>query len=121
MRVGRLFGGNTAALSKTFSSQYFYNLIDPSVVIRSSGGQKSSDKKTKFKQMGYAFKGLTAADKIILEAIYEEVGMSEAYFFCENVDDLLVYYVSNISSWEIVDMDTSKERYSLIINMETER
>jgi len=33
----------------------------------------------------------------------------------------LVYYVSNISSWEIIDMDTSKERYSLIINMETER
>ncbi|GAG76644.1 unnamed protein product, partial [marine sediment metagenome] len=120
-QIGRLFLGNTSGLSKTFSAQHSYNLIDPSGIEYSGGGQVSSNPKPKYKQMGYTFKGLTAEDKKTLEEIFENVGVGGDYFFCENVNELLFFYVRNISSWEIVDMKTSEKRYSLTIDMETLR
>lgn len=99
--IGRIFLGTYFETAVNFRHRGITH-IDPSTIIKSSGGQPSADKKTHFSKREYLFRLTSDAEIASLETIFSTVGQAEPYFLCETPDsdpDTTLYYVRNTAPW----------------------
>jgi len=122
LKIGRVFLGNHVELSRVYSYGYEYQYIDPSDVVFSANGQIASNQKERYKRFSYTFRGLTSTDKSNLETIFDSVGLSIPYFFCEDSSSpsSSTFYVLNSAAWVVANIPDS-DRYELRLELEEAR
>lgn len=119
VRIGREFLGGYSTITRPISYGFIQELIDPSNVLHSTGGQISANILTQYKELTYVFRALVAADIVTLKSIFASVGQRVPYFFCEIADGSVTYYVRNTAPWIITNM--MGELYELEISLEEMR
>lgn len=95
--------------------------IDPSLVLKSSGGQASVDEREHYQKIAFEWDMVPEVDKVIFKSMFDHVGRSKPYFVCRNPDDAAntTYYVQNTTDFDYVPKIYGwKELY---INVETMR
>lgn len=120
-RIGRPFLGGYFRPSYDISRPPKIIPVDPSIVMASSGGQKSSDQREHYQKISFEFDMIPESDKTIFESIFAQVGKSKPYFICRNQDDPTntTYYVQNLSDFDFDPRITGW--HSLKIDTETMR
>ena len=103
VKIGRIFLGNFFEPTVNFTRRFLMDLKDPSVKVRSTGGQISVNSKPHYKAFGYEFQDIESPDNVTFEEIFDAVGQSVPYFIVQDADDTTkTYYVQNLTDWEII-------------------
>jgi hypothetical protein len=97
-------------------------LIDPSEVAFSRGGQMTAAQLDGYDQMSYRFDVVSPADQVTMKTIYRALGRFKPYFIIEDSNYPLttVYYVHNITQWGFGDIKAGGHK-SFQLNVETQR
>ena len=106
VELGYCFLGPEFRPIRYFSPEKAERPIDPSLIKRSEGGQVSTIQRTRYFEKDYEFQSTN--QKTEFETMFEEVGDSKGFFFCENSNSPLskTYYVQFIEKeWEHVAGD----------------
>lgn len=103
-KFGRPYLGSFFKPSYDISRPPKITPVDPSIVIASSGGQKSSDEREHYQKISYEFDMIPESDRVIFESIFDRVGKSKPYFICRDSADPAntTYYVENLLDFEFV-------------------
>jgi len=91
VKVGRAFVGPYWTPTMNFTRQYTVEQVDPSLIDFSEGGQISSIVRTQFNRYAYAFKDMSAADKVSLQAIFASRGLKKDFFVVQDADDMVTH------------------------------
>ena len=91
VKVGRVFLGGYWTPTMNFTRSYSMEQLDPSLISFSEGGQISSITHSKFKRYVYAFKDMSAADKVGLQAIFDSKGLKKDFFVIQDADDITTH------------------------------
>lgn len=103
VKIGRIFLGNFFEPTVNFTRRFLMQLKDPSVKVRSTGGQISVNTKPHYKAFGYEFQDIESPDNETFETIFDAVGQSKPYFIIQDADlPEKTYYVENLTNWDIV-------------------
>lgn len=86
IEMGRAFLGGHFSPSVNCHRNYAAEIVDPTDILYSDGGQMVSNKKTKFKRTGYSFEHAVAADLTSFEEIWDSLGRSGDFFFTKDRD-----------------------------------
>jgi len=99
VKIGRVFLGSYFAPAYDVSS-YSMQVIDPSEIGMSVGGQISAATRTHYKAWDYQFAYVQESDKETFESIFASVGFTTPYFIVENIyDSASTRYVRNASAY----------------------
>ena len=122
LEMGRPYIGGYFEPINNFSVGSVKKLKDPSIKLRSSGGQYSVDEKEHYREWYYDFAAIEDPDQDTFEDIFDHVGQSEPYFIVEDADDAweTTYYVQNLKDWEIAE-NIAEETFALKIEVEEMR
>ena len=99
VEMGFNFLGPEFRPTRYFSPERTGRPIDPSLVKKAEGGQVSTIQRAKYFERDYEFQSTN--QKAEFETMFESVGTSKGFFFCENSDSPLTstFYVQLIE-WE---------------------
>ena len=106
VELGYCFLGPEFRSTRQFSPERSARPIDPSLIKRSEGGQVSTIQRTKYFEREYEFQSTN--QKPEFEAMFESIGTSKGFFFCEDSDNPLTktFYAQFIEwEWEHVAGD----------------
>lgn len=78
--------------------------VDPSLVLKSSGGQASVDEREHYQKITFEWDMVPETDKVIFKSMFDHVGKSKPYFVCRDPDDAAntIYYVQNTADFDYV-------------------
>lgn len=126
LAIGRIFLGSYFSPLYNFTKRFSLRLVDPSIKKYSSGGQISVEQRTHYRTWGYEFQWVKSSvaypDRNTFESIFDHVGQSRPYFIMQDADKdwATLYYVQNLSDWEIRHT-FGEDLYSLNIAVEEMR
>ena len=92
--------------------------VDDSLMKMSEGRQKSSVQRGKFFKKAFGFSHITDAQKLLFDEVFDEVGYTKDFFFCEDSDDPYntTHYVTfNAFKWKRGD---APDNWKLSIELE---
>ena len=99
VEMGMCFLGSEFRPTRYFSPERAGRPVDPSLVKRSEGGQVSTIQRTRYFEREYEFQSTN--QKTEFEAMFESVGTSKGFFFCENSDyPLTKTFYAQFIEWE---------------------
>ncbi len=102
LEIGRIYLGGFFEFAYHFKTKT-RTFNDLSSVKRSTGGQISSDQKSRYRTWVYDFDAVKKEEIDDLWEIWEEIGLSKDYFICEDPEEtdlyLYVFYVENQDTW----------------------
>jgi len=99
VEMGLCFLGSEFRPTRYFSPERAGRPVDPSLVKRSEGGQVSTIQRTRYFEREYEFQSTN--QKTEFEAMFESVGTSKGFFFCENSDyPLTKTFYAQFIEWE---------------------
>lgn len=106
VEMGMCFLGPEFRPTRYFSPERMGRPVDPSLIKRSEGGQVSTIQRAKYFERDYEFQSTN--QKTQFETMFESVGSSKGFFFCEDSDNPLTktFFAQFIESeWEHVAGD----------------
>jgi hypothetical protein len=84
--IGKVFLGPYSSPVRNFDMPYTQKFVDPSSAYFSVGGQKVTVKRDKFRKFSITFTNLSKADRDLLWALYDKVGIHSGFFVCMDAD-----------------------------------
>jgi len=99
VEMGLCFLGSEFRPTRYFSPDRSSKPIDPSLIKRSEGGQISTIQRAKYFERSYEFQSTN--QKPQFETMFEAVGESKGFFFCENSDyPLTTTFYTRFLGWD---------------------
>jgi len=87
IETGRVFLGDYFCPESNFRRDYGTEFTDPSEVLMSDDGQITTNKKTKYRLLNLTFEYVTDTDLTSFEAMWDELGITEEFFFTRDRDN----------------------------------